>query len=274
MTVCVLSAGRESPSKRHATDLRDLRMVSYFLGSASSGGGGATEVDPLRLKCRVKGHCTTTVEESSVDVSTGGGGGLYMSSNILVDLEGTLAVSLLKLTTVIVPFDKVAVQSISGVSVAKYLAALNGSMVGVVLLPRANENNMEVPIVSHQLIVPSGDAIERSSSSSSVTVHTIPSIPGAKLLPCLGVAVVKCVDVVNQYFAITAPPTTVRRIVEATTTAPARDNSTSRFFDQSAVSTISIALVKGEASQQLPNVLLYAPGSVLMFVCLIIVLFH
>eukprot|EP01038_Epipyxis_sp_PR26KG_P007687 gene7687-10457_t len=254
---CVVSTiepGRSTPSKIAGVDLRCLRLVSYFLRNDLN----------LKLKVRsnsqhdrfpfnifsekIKGldnninnavNCSgqkrksitidqlSNILKSNMESQTSG---LCIRNGCILDNDGIIAMALLKINPLILPFENIQI-SINNKSLppSMLLAALNLSVVGI----STNHNNNS----SDEIITKQFKYCLPNLSGNEAIISTFPVkfSMGSNVFfqPCEYIGIVRAVDPLNQQVILISP----------------------NFLDQQHNKS-NIALLKG--SIQLPNLLIYS----------------
>lgn len=177
-TVHTLEPGKLTASKVAAVDLRTLRLISYF----------------LRNDEMLKRNVDLDINNNKLLF-----GCVYIRNGCIVDNAGEIAISLMRNHPFVVPFNSIAIRTLStGIPSRLLLAAVNSSLVGIVasngaVLPQSIDKNqiIDTPSFLH---------------TKSQTIFNL-DCEGSfnSIAPCLGLGIVRSIDIDNQKMLILTP---------------------------------------------------------------------
>jgi polynucleotide 5'-kinase involved in rRNA processing len=246
-----LEPGRVNTAPRMAAvDLRALRLVSYFLRSDESLSEYTARSDPTALKKVTSRenvvHTTTTGITGGLSRSTSAeklatpvavtttpfaainAEAVQIRNGAMVDPLGAVAVALVSQTPIIIPFERIVWATLplcGDLPPRLLLAALNASLVGILVLPAVHSSERSIVAQSRKRLR------HRTEGEFEITYAT--DVPTA---PCVGMGIVRAVDMKNQRLFLTSP------VAEELLTRP---------------DTV-LCLVKGN-NLQLPTAMVYSP---------------
>lgn len=174
-SVCVstLQPGRLSACRIASTELRTLRFVSYFLR------------DSALLAKAAKSNL-----------------GVYIRNGALADKQGAIATALLGATTYSVPFQEVYLHFLGGAEIPArlHLALLNASFVAIT----APEEPPRHAVASLSSSSSSSSSMPSAEATFSIK-HVVHSDAQQELSPCLGLGLVRAVDVTHERLLVITP---------------------------------------------------------------------
>jgi hypothetical protein len=172
--VMPISPGQVVPSPIHAIDLRNLRLISYFLG------------DQIALK-KYTSSKTNNASDKTPD------GVISISNAAVSDPSGRIAEAMLRLLPYAIPFDSIAFRFLSHdtVSPRLTLAAFNASVVGIT-------SNATAATAFHRFTMP-------STNEFSLDIDSIRPDDRASIRPCIGIGIVRVIDISEQTLCLISP---------------------------------------------------------------------
>lgn len=187
-----LKPGKTTPSKTHASDLRNLRLVSHFLRYFP------LELSPFNiLNPNPFEGSLSTIESSSRTPDC-----LYLKNATIVGSDnGALSLALLKIPPYFLPFQKVIFNCLNNyianptesLSYSNFLKILNGSLVGISIL---NKDFVD------------GLSIFNSLDSVTDNYELTPSLTftSSFCLPaCNAVGLIRCIDIERKGLILISP---------------------------------------------------------------------
>jgi hypothetical protein len=185
-----VEAGRHVPCRVKASDLRYLRLAVYFLRFHPFLAASQLEPRPMPLQ---------TVSSAGARARPGSRKDLLddvsvRTANLTGGDRGSLAMALLSLAPLLIPLDKVVFNQMSGahdLPVHMLLAAANANLVSIAVLARDELD----PVQTAHL----------HSSDARATSLCIQSTPTVWSRPCLGLGLVRAVNLVKQHLVLTTP---------------------------------------------------------------------
>jgi polynucleotide 5'-kinase involved in rRNA processing len=245
-----LEPGRVNTAPRMAAvDLRALRLVSYFLRSDESLSEYTARSDPALKRvasrenaAQVSGAGTssglsrsTSAEKLAVPATAAttslaafNAEAVQIRNGAIVDPLGAVAVALVSQTPIIIPFERIVWATLplcGDLPPRLLLAALNASLVGILVLPEVHSDELPSASRSRKRL--------RHPTEGEFEITYATDVPTA---PCVGMGIVRAVDMKNQRLILTSP------VAEELLTRP---------------DTV-LCLVKGN-NLQLPTAMVYSP---------------
>ena len=227
--VLAMEPGRRSPSKVAAIDLRTLRLASYFLGLENdylksflsakldclASNGTPTEQEEVlkkknsevNLAAEDNGDVISSDEDEVAWKGKGSKGRrLYIQNGTIVDKDGILSLALVRNESFQCAFDHILLGEVSpSVHFTQLLAAMNLSIVGLCTADSSKKYNVR------KLFFAVDDAVDKEILKGvfhcpdfSIKVSE-PTTISAKLEPCLGLGIIRHVDILQACLQVITP---------------------------------------------------------------------
>ncbi len=221
-----VECGSSEPSTVSSLDLRNLRIVSYFLGNNST-------INHHIFNNKHNKDVSLVAENEYVESD------IYVRNGTLVDKLGFIYTEFCSITALSLPLHENAIACLSDeIPINLLLAALNASLVGICV---SNRRNWKSHCLSSNVSAASNTiTIQQETRNFSDTncdsLHL-------GLLPCIGLALVRSVNVSSKSMHVLCP---------------SHINSTALNIIQKKYDNYGIALIRGRMA--LPAFMQFSPG--------------
>ena len=181
----LLEPGQLKPSKIHAIDLRNLRIISYFLRNEIK---LKEKINKINIKC-------------SININNG----------FINDYIGHLSHSLMNNDYYEINFHSIAFRLVNNESIVPRLtlASFNGSLVGISsYIDNSNSNsNTQTINISSDIRTDTNQSTEEITLMASETKKSfqLNCIGISPLTPCKGIGIISAIDVTNEQIQLITP---------------------------------------------------------------------